>query len=85
MSQGVEFDEEPKVYSKPNASSGDSSYSKLQDRNQQTYSPIAGEPKMIQWLIGRGYVKTPFMGRNVLLVVVAINISIAFFIIKNFF
>ena len=84
MSQGVEFDEEKKVYGRPSVPPGGSSYYTHQQQNLQTYSPIENEPRMVQWLIRHGYAKTPNVGRIALLIFIGINIAITYFVIKNF-
>lgn len=84
MVQGVEFDEEKKIYGRPQIPPGGVSYARHQEENLQRYSPVENEPKMIQWLIQHGYVKTPNVGRVVLLVAVVINIIITYFVITNF-
>lgn len=82
MSDGVEFEEERKTYTRspgaPTSFSGGNSY------NQQPYSPNGNEPRMIQWLIRHGYAKTPAVGNVILLIVVALNVILAYFVLTNF-
>jgi hypothetical protein len=82
MVEGVEFDEEKKTYARPPGApvsfSGGNSF------NEHPYSPNGSEPKMIQWLLRHGYAKTPAVGNVILLIVVVLNILIAYFVFKNF-
>ncbi len=84
MVQGVEFDEEKKIYGRPQVPPGGASYYNHQQQNMETYSPIENEPKMVQWLIRHGYAKSPNVGRIVLLIAIGINIVITYFVITNF-
>ncbi len=78
MVQGVEFDEEQSRYVRPTNTGGPNSFVRPE------YSPTGNEPKMVQWLIRHGYAKSPTSANVILLIVVALNILIAYFVIKNF-
>jgi hypothetical protein len=78
MVQGVEFDEEQSRYSRPQQNQGGGGFT------TQQYSPTGNEPKMVQWLLRHGYAKSPTSANVILLVVVALNIIIVYFVITNF-
>ena len=83
MTEGVEFDEEKKVYSNTPTPSGGASFA----RHQQQYlrdSPIDNEPAMIRWLIKHGYTSSPAFGRVILLIIVGVNALITYFVITHF-
>jgi hypothetical protein len=84
MSTGVEFDEDKISYGAP---------------RQQTYSapPASGgfggqpgaminhnDPKMVQWLMRKGIVKSPAAAQTLLILVVIINIALTYYIITSF-
>jgi hypothetical protein len=82
MSEGVEFEEDKRTYTRqpgaPVSFSGGNNFTEKQ------YSPNGSEPKMVQWLLRHGYAKTPTSANVILLIVVAINIAIAYFVITSF-
>ncbi len=83
MSTGVEFDEDKISYGAP---------------RQQTYSaaPSSGafggsqpgaminrnDPKMVQWLMKKGFARTPGAAQGILIVVILINLIITYFVIS---
>lgn len=79
-SSGVEFDEDKLKYaSRPSpTASGGSSY----PYNQ--YGTPSTEPRMVQWLMNKGIVKSPKVGQAVLFSVVIINIIITFIVVRSF-
>jgi hypothetical protein len=77
MSSGVEFDEDQLKYApRPNTPAG--SYSMNQYGSPNT------DPKMVQWLMKKGIVKSPAMAQAVLIGLVVVNIIITFIVIKFF-
>ncbi|MEN9912998.1 MAG: hypothetical protein RLY66_406 [Candidatus Parcubacteria bacterium] len=83
MSSGVEFDEDSLKYARHIPAAGG-----FQQTQQQYSFPgqqMGGnEPKMIQWLMKKGIVKSPNMGQAILIGMVIINIIITFVVIKYF-
>lgn len=83
MSSGVEFDEEGSNFARPSASRNTVGSSNSRSSAPQ-YSPTGNEPAMIRWLLRHGYVKTPTAANAVLLVLVALNILVTYFVVTNF-
>ena len=85
MSSGVEFDEEGSSYARPNVSRNNNVGRPNSNFGAPPeYSPTGNEPAMVRWLLKHGYVKSPMVADIVLLVVVALNIIITYFVITNF-
>ena len=77
-SSGVEFDEDKLKYA-PRSSASGGSYTPL-----NRYGSPNTEPKMVQWLMKKGIVKSPATAQIVLITLVIINIIITFVVIKYF-
>lgn len=79
MSSGVEFDEDALKYApRPNMHTSSGSYSVNQ------YGTPSTEPRMVQWLMKKGIVKSPATAQVVLIALVVVNIVVTFIIIKYF-
>lgn len=86
MSSGVEFDEDSFGYGTRQRSSGGSA------GTPGTAFPGAGrdagggsgsnEPKMVQWLMARGWAKSPAVAQGMLVAFIIINLIITFIVIK---
>ena len=75
MSNGVEFDEDRNNFSpRPVMTSGG-------------YVPgnqTSNQPKMVQWLMKKGIVKSPAIGQVILVAIVIINIIITILVVNYF-
>lgn len=82
MSSGVQFDEDALKYSRPRPAVGGVSggYSPM----SQFAGPSGNEPRMVQWLMKKGIVKSPNAGQFILVGIVIVNIIIMFIVIKYF-
>ena len=83
MSSGVEFDEDSLKFARRPVPTGGG----FQSGQQYSFpgQQMGGnEPKMVQWLMRKGIVKSPNMGQAVLIALVIINIIITFVVTKYF-
>ncbi len=82
MSSGVEFDEDSLKYARRPVATGG-----FQSGQQYSFpgQPVGGnEPKMVQWLMRKGIVKSPNAAQAILIGLVIVNIIITFVVIKYF-
>ena len=86
MSNGVEFEEDQFGYGRKPFNQGGQVSQGVPVSNTQfaNYGSARAEPKMTQWLMRHGFVKSPKGAQVILIAVVIINIIITFVVIKFF-
>lgn len=80
MSSGVEFDED--TFGRAVQAAHQSSRPSFSSQGSFGVNINPNDPKMVQWLMKKGIVKSPGMAQAVLLAVVIINIIITYVVIS---
>lgn len=83
MSSGVEFEEDKFSYSAPRPATTQPT----QFRGADPYSGSTvnqNDPKMVQWLVRKGFAKSASAAQGVLIAIVIINIVITYIVISYF-